>query len=77
MTMPSLIGMPLPEALQILRKAGIEPEVLISMPPRPVQGMEGRSPRVVRYQNQQLLCSYFRDADPEAPTCNHPPCPDM
>ena len=64
--MPSLIGMHLEDALEQLRKAGVEPDVVFSMPERPMKGMENRSPRVVRVINNQLLCSYFRDGDPEA-----------
>lgn len=66
MTIPSLIGLHLEEALQRLHEQGITPEVVFSMPARPMQGTENRTPRVVRFQNNQLLCSYFRDADPEA-----------
>lgn len=66
MTMPSLIGMHLEYALEHLREEGIEPDVVFSMPERPMQGMENRNPRVVRFLNNQLLCSYFRDGDPEA-----------
>ncbi|NLE69172.1 MAG: hypothetical protein GX611_03175 [Clostridiales bacterium] len=76
MTMPSLIGLHLEEALQRLRDQGITPEVVFSMPERPMSGPEGRAPRVVRFQNNQLLCSYFRDADPEAATCKPSHCPD-
>ncbi|HPY94069.1 MAG TPA: hypothetical protein PLR12_01450 [Clostridia bacterium] len=65
MTSEQLAGLRLEDALAILKQEGITPEVVISGPPRPPQRADGRSLRVVRYVNNQLLCSHFRDAMPE------------
>ena len=66
MTEQSLPGMNLKEALELLRQQGIVPSVVFSLPPRLLNDLEERGPRIVRYKDNQLLCSYFRDADPEA-----------
>lgn len=64
--MHSVIGLTLNEALQRLKQQGITPDIVFSMPGKQLRDMHERTERVVRYQDNQLLCSYFRDIDPEA-----------
>ncbi len=64
--MHSVIGLTLDEALRRLEQQGIRPDVVFSMPNKQLRDMHERTARVVRYQDNQLLCSYFRDIDPEA-----------
>ena len=63
--LPELRGLPLDTALAILAEAGIKPETILSMPPRAPKDMQERTARVVRYQNNQLLYSCFKDGSPE------------
>lgn len=58
----SLLGLPLPMALEKLRQAGLEAEVTYALSPRR-QAMEG-TPRVVRAVEGKLTVCYFPDGDP-------------
>lgn len=66
MTSDQLAGLPLDMALDLLKKDGIHPEIIFSEPPAGHKDMAGRTPRVVRFKDNRLLCSHFRDAFPEA-----------
>lgn len=66
MTSDRLAGLPLEAALALLREEGDLPDIVFSEPPGGYRDMNGRTARVVRFDGCQLLCSYFRDAEPEA-----------
>lgn len=55
-----LAGLPVKEALVLLEQAGVNPEIVISDPPRHSFSSKGRELRVVRYADGMLLCSWFR-----------------
>ena len=61
-----LLGLTLVEALALLQRRGEHPETVCSMPRRLMEQTSDRTPRVVRYRNNTLLYSWFRDAQPEA-----------
>jgi hypothetical protein len=63
--MENLAGMSLEEALEYLVHCGIQPQVVFSEPPRPPNDQVRRTARIVRYENNVLLCSYFSDTSPE------------
>jgi len=63
--MEDLAGMSLEEALERLTCRGIQPHVVFAEPPRPLHDLARRIARVVRYENNVLLCSYFCDISPE------------
>ncbi|NLX83769.1 MAG: hypothetical protein GXZ04_08190 [Clostridiales bacterium] len=74
--MTSIIGLTLEQALEQLAHQGIVPDIVFSMPQKDLKDIHERTARVVRFQSNQLLCSYFRDIDPEANACQTQDCPD-
>ncbi len=63
----ALIGLDLEDALEIARLDGIKPRILFSDAPFfTADDLVGRTPRVVRVQDGELLVSHFRTQDPEA-----------
>lgn len=67
-SLPDLAGKRLDEALKILETQGLTPEVIFSMPERMKKQDKVRTPRVVRFVDNKLLCSYFLDSSPEKPS---------
>ena len=65
-----LLGLPLEDAMQRARAAGVEPVVSESIAPRrdPAAGGAGRTKRVIRVQQQEdvlrLTVSAFMDGEP-------------
>lgn len=57
----SLRGLSLKEALKILRAKGINPELCYTKSVGKQRDQLGLTPRVLRFQNNQLLISYFQD----------------
>lgn len=66
MTEFDLTGWLLSDALANLHDRGITPEVVFSVAPVKSYEQAGRTPRVVRFCNGQLLVSWFKDGLPEA-----------
>lgn len=65
MTQDELLGLSLEQALEILRQAEVDVEIIYSDAPNASFDRKGRTPRVVKYANHQLLVSFFRDGKPE------------
>lgn len=65
MTEIDLNGWLLSDALAHLQGLGINPQVVYSVAPVKSFDLSGRTPRVVRFANGQLLVSWFKDAKPE------------
>ena len=65
MTSEEVIGLPLDQALAILREKGIEADIVYSDAPTAQFSREKRTPRVVRLTDHQLLVSFFRDGRPK------------
>ncbi len=62
--MEDVRGLPLPEALAALFKAGIEPVVEYADAPVKSFSPEGRTPRAVLLRDGVLFVSRFRDGSP-------------
>ena len=61
--MESVLGLPLPRALEILRRAGIEPRVVRTEAPR-APARTGTE-RVIRVRGDEVTVALFLDQEPE------------
>ncbi|MDD4080038.1 MAG: hypothetical protein PHP02_01320 [Eubacteriales bacterium] len=60
-----VIGLPVPEALEILAGQGIQAAVEYTKPPFPEVDTAGRTLRVVAMRGTTLMAAYFQDGEPK------------